>query len=66
MDDFVVRQARISDASGVAELSGVLGYPVEADVMQRRLDQLGRREDQVVFILEKNWKILVVGVGGVH
>ena len=52
MDDFVVREARITDAPEVAELSGALGYPVDAEVMRKRLEELAGREDHVVFVAE--------------
>lgn len=57
MDEFVVRQARISDAPAVAELSGVLGYPVDAEVMRRRLEQLGVCETHAIFVAETNGEL---------
>lgn len=54
MDDFVVRRARITDAPAVAELSGVLGYPVDADVMGRRLEESDAREEHAIFVAETN------------
>jgi GNAT superfamily N-acetyltransferase len=62
MNDFVVRKARTTDAAGVAELSGVLGYPVDRDAMQRRLERLGGCEEHVVFVAEISGEV----VGWVH
>jgi N-acetylglutamate synthase-like GNAT family acetyltransferase len=53
MNDFVVRRARISDAPAVAELSGVLGYAVDAEVMRRRLEETGARETHAIFVAER-------------
>lgn len=62
MDDFVVRRARSTDAASVAELSGILGYPVDAETMQRRLERSGGHEDHVVFVAESSGKV----VGWIH
>ena len=52
MNDFVVRRAKITDAPEVAELSGILGYPVDRETMQRRLAQLGGREHHAIFVAD--------------
>lgn len=52
MDDFVVRRATVNDAAEVAELSGVLGYPVDRETMHRRLAQLGSHEHHVIFVAD--------------
>jgi GNAT superfamily N-acetyltransferase len=57
MNDFVVRKARITDVAQVAELSGILGYPVDRETMQNRLEQLAGREDHVVFVAEINGEV---------
>jgi len=44
-----VRRATMADAPRIAELSGVLGYPVERGVMAERLAHLVAREDNAVF-----------------
>ena len=62
MDDLVVRRAKATDAAGVAELSGILGYPVDRETMQRRLERLGGREEHVVFVAEIGGKV----VGWIH
>ena len=57
-----IRTARISDASRLAQLSGVLGYPVSTDSMARRLGRvLGRAED-VIFVADSPAGI----VGWIH
>ena len=45
-----VRRAEAADAMRIAELSGVLGYPVEAGLMSKRLTQLLTRGDHAVFV----------------
>jgi GNAT superfamily N-acetyltransferase len=62
MNDPIVRRAQTDDAAGVAELSGVLGYPVEPESMRRRLTQLGSCEDHVVVVAEMDGQI----VGWIH
>jgi GNAT superfamily N-acetyltransferase len=62
MDDFVVRRATTSDAARVAALSGILGYPVDCESMQRRLEQLGEREEHVVFVAEMKGEV----IGWIH
>ncbi|PYI92044.1 MAG: N-acetyltransferase [Verrucomicrobia bacterium] len=61
-NDFIVRRARSTDAADVAELSGILGYPVDHETMQRRLERFGGREEHVVFVAEISGKI----VGWIH
>jgi len=62
MDEVVVRKAKSTDATRVAELSGILGYPVDRETMQRRLEKLGERDNHVVFVAEINEKV----VGWIH
>jgi GNAT superfamily N-acetyltransferase len=62
MNDFIVRRARSTDAAAVAELSGILGYPVDHETMRSRLEQLGGREEHVVFVAETNGEV----VGWIH
>jgi GNAT superfamily N-acetyltransferase len=62
MTDFVIRRATSADAAGVAELSGILGYPVDRETMQRRLERLGGGEEHVVFVAETSRQI----VGWIH
>src|SRR5215831_20063327 len=45
-----VRRARSADALRIAELSGVLGYPVDPVVMSERLAHLLARDDNAVFV----------------
>ena len=62
MNDLVVRRAKSTDAAGVAELSGILGYPVDRETMQRRLERSGERDEHVVFVAEIGGKV----VGWIH
>jgi N-acetylglutamate synthase-like GNAT family acetyltransferase len=62
MNDFIVRRAKTTDAAGVAALSGILGYPVDRETMQSRLERLGEREEHVVFVAEMNGEV----VGWIH
>jgi GNAT superfamily N-acetyltransferase len=52
MNDFVVRRAKITDAPEVAELSGVLGYPVDREAMAQRLERLCSHEHHVIFVAD--------------
>jgi GNAT superfamily N-acetyltransferase len=45
-----VRRAAASDAARIAQLSGVLGYPVEERLMPGRLARLLARDDNAVFV----------------
>ena len=47
-----VRSANADDAERLAELSEVLGYPVEPEVIRRRLERLLVKRDHVVFVAE--------------
>src|SRR6478736_1596815 len=47
-----IRKASAGDAPAIAQLSGQLGYPVEADVMRERLERFLQLEEQVVFVAE--------------
>ena len=62
MNDLVVRRAKSTDAARVAELSGILGYPVERAAMQRRLERSGEHDEHVVFVAEINGDV----VGWIH
>jgi GNAT superfamily N-acetyltransferase len=57
MEDFIVRRATPIDAPEIAELSGVLGYPADREAMKGRLEGLGSREGQAVFVAETGGKL---------
>ena len=57
-----IRQAKKTDAPRVAELSAMLGYPVDRETMQRRLERLGGGREHVVFVAEISGEI----VGWIH
>jgi GNAT superfamily N-acetyltransferase len=52
MNELLIRRAKISDAPRVAELSGTLGYPAEAEAMARRLAGILAQETHAVFVAE--------------
>ncbi|MFI5209030.1 MAG: GNAT family N-acetyltransferase [Gemmatimonadales bacterium] len=53
MDDrLIIRRAVPGDASSIALLSGVLGYPVEAPAVAQRLRRLLPRPEDVVLVAE--------------
>jgi GNAT superfamily N-acetyltransferase len=62
MTNFVIRRATSAAAAGVAELSAILGYPVDRETMQRRLERIGGCEEHIVFVAEINGEI----VGWIH
>jgi GNAT superfamily N-acetyltransferase len=63
MSGAVIRKAVVSDASRLAELSNVLGYPVEASVMRRRLESILPKPDHVVLVAEASPKLVA---GWIH
>ena len=52
MNTLKIRKATADDALAIAQLSGQLGYPVEAQVMCERLERLLQLEEQAVFVAE--------------
>lgn len=52
MTDVTIRKAHATDAAWLAELSEVLGYPVEPELMQRRVATILPKPDHVVFVAE--------------
>jgi GNAT superfamily N-acetyltransferase len=47
-----IRKATTDDAPAIAQLSGQLGYPVEARVMRERLERFLQLEEHAVFVAE--------------
>jgi GNAT superfamily N-acetyltransferase len=47
-----IRTANVTDADQLAALSETLGYPVESEVIRRRLERLLPKPDHVVFVAE--------------
>lgn len=52
MQDVTIRKADATDAARLAELSEVLGYPVEPERLQRRLERLLPRPEHIVLVAE--------------
>lgn len=50
LPEVIVRRADVADASRVAELSGVLGYPADAAAVATRLTRLLAREQELVLV----------------
>lgn len=48
----IIRKARLSDASQLAELSKVLGYPVESEILRSRIKRILSREDHHLLVGE--------------
>ena len=61
-DVFNIRAMQPQDAVAVAELSGELGYPIDARTMAERLQQLAGRTDHAVFVAGDASRI----VGWIH
>ena len=59
----MIRKAKASDAARLAELSETLGYPVEAQVMRRRLESILPRPDHVVLVAETSSELVA---GWIH
>jgi GNAT superfamily N-acetyltransferase len=45
-----LREARLTDAAPIAELSGILGYPLDATAARERLERLTGRSETTVFV----------------
>jgi len=54
MEKVAIRKATVDDASAIAQLSGQLGYPVEANVMRDRLERFLPEPKHVVFVAESS------------
>src|SRR4051812_9730996 len=54
MSDFVVRKACVTDAERIASLSGELGYPVEVEEIQQRLERLLPQPEHFVIVVESS------------
>jgi GNAT superfamily N-acetyltransferase len=52
MTKVTIRKTHVTNAAPLAELSEVLGYPVEPDVIKRRLERLLSRPEHVVLVAE--------------
>lgn len=52
MTTLAIRKAHPTDAARLAELSNELGYPVQIEVMARRIERLALRRDHVVLVAE--------------
>lgn len=57
-----VRRATLADAPRIADLSRVLGYPVDRGVMAERLASIAARDDNAVFVAEDKGAV----VGWIH
>lgn len=62
MTELLIRRAKIGDAPRVAELSGTLGYPAEAEAMAQRLAAILAQETHAVFVAETAGEV----VGWIH
>ena len=52
MSELLVREAQTTDATAVAELSGMLGYPADRATMEERLKRAAESANRVVFVAE--------------
>ena len=58
MNEVTIRTAEIDDAARVAELSGILGYPVDAEAMRQRLERVLASNAKTVFVAEMDDRIV--------
>jgi GNAT superfamily N-acetyltransferase len=63
MTEMIIREAKVSDAARLAELSEMLGYPVEPEAIRRRLERLSLKPDHVVLVAEVSSRLVV---GWIH
>jgi ribosomal protein S18 acetylase RimI-like enzyme len=59
-----IRRATANDAPRLAELSAVLGYPVETEVMARRLARLLAHPQHLVLVAETSDNLVVGWIQG--
>jgi GNAT superfamily N-acetyltransferase len=52
MTNSIIRKASVSDALRMAELSETLGYPVESEVIEQRLERLLSRPEHLILVAE--------------
>ncbi|MBH5320326.1 GNAT family N-acetyltransferase [Paenibacillus sp. GSMTC-2017] len=60
--NYKIREAKMSDALKIFELSSQLGYPLEKDAASLRLSFILDKSDQAVFVAESDKEI----IGWVH
>ena len=53
-----IREARDSDATAIASLLGELGYPTDADAVQRRLERMRAEGGQWTLVAERDGQVL--------
>jgi len=58
MSEVTIRTAVIDDAAHVADLSGILGYPVHAETMRQRLERVLASNAHTVFVAEIDNRIV--------
>ena len=58
MSEVTIRTAVIDDAAHVADLSGILGYPVHAETMRQRLERVLASNAHTVFVAELDNRIV--------
>lgn len=58
MSDLVTREITAMDSAAAARLSGELGYPVSAAVMERRIESLTGSADRAVYIACLSGKVV--------
>jgi GNAT superfamily N-acetyltransferase len=58
MNELIIRRAKIDDANRMAELSGILGYPVSGEAMEQRLMRVLKLETHSVFVAERNREVV--------
>jgi GNAT superfamily N-acetyltransferase len=60
----MIRRATLTDAPQLAELTGQLGYPIEAGEIERRLELLLPRAAHIVFVAETAPDLVVGWIQG--
>ena len=52
MTDVMIREAKVRDSDRLAELSGMLGYPIDSETIRHRLERLLVRPNHTVLVAE--------------
>jgi hypothetical protein len=58
MSELIIRPVRLDDAERVAELSGTLGYPVDAETMRERLARFLALDAHLIVVAESAGRVV--------
>ena len=66
-DQIGIREIAITDAGAAARLSGELGYPVSAEIMEDRIRRFSALPDHAVFVAHIQERVVAwIDIGAIH